>query len=97
MIKETAYKIILISGIVPATILLFFSFYGIFRFISDQFYSVQDFLFLLSYIFGICGFVGLFRALIFKTKPILTILLLTLGLVGMSIIGGWIFGYGHLQ
>lgn len=96
MIKEIIYKIILVSGLAPASILLCFSFYGIFKLLSDQLYSTQVFLDLFAMILGIFGFVGLVRALMLKNKPTLTILLLILGLVGISMIGGvdfWIWTF----
>lgn len=89
--KEVVYFIIVFSGIVPATILFGFSFYFIFRFITDQIYQLSDFIGLFCVLMGMCGYVGLVRALIFKTKPLLTVLLLVLGLIGMSIVGGKTF------
>lgn len=90
--KEVVYIIIVFSGIVPATILFGLSFYIIFRFGTDHIYhQLSDFIGLFSVLMGMCGYVGLVRALIFKTKPLLTVLLLVLGLIGMSIVGGKTF------
>lgn len=90
--KEIIYRIILVSGIIPATLLLFFSIYAIFIFSITGITDDKGFLdLLLSPILGICGYIGLVRALVFKTKPLLTVLLLVLGLIGISIIGGKTF------
>ena len=92
--KEVVYFIIVFSGIVPATILFGFSFYIIFRFITDQIYQLSDFIGLFCVLMGMCGYIGLIRALFFKTKPLLTVLLLVLGLIGVSLIGGKSFWAG---
>lgn len=85
MIKDLIYKMILFTGILPASILLFFSLIGFATIIIDNILDGRNIIILISIIFGIVGYVGLITSMIFPRKALLNFILLLLGLIGFSI------------
>lgn len=85
MLKEVTYKIILITGLFPATLLLFFSFLGLANILSSNQLYQKDIIILTSILLGMAGYVGLITSLALPKKTLLNFLLLLLGLIGFSI------------
>lgn len=85
MNKEMIYNIILITGLIPATILLSFSFLGLANIISSNVLYKRDIIILTSIISGMAGYAGIITSLVIPKKAILNCLLLSFGLIGFSI------------
>lgn len=85
MLKELTYKIIIITGLLPASILLVFSFMGLSNILSSNHLIGEDIILLFSIIVGIAGYIGLVTSLVIPKKTMLNFLLLLLGLIGFSI------------
>ncbi|MEN9972008.1 MAG: hypothetical protein RIS20_355 [Bacteroidota bacterium] len=98
MLKELTYKIILITGLLLATFLLFFSFSGLANIMSSNHLFQKDIIIFTSILLGIAGYVGLITSLLLPKKTLINFLLLLLGLIGFSIflsyeggLRGWIW------
>ena len=85
--KQILYYLFLISGLVPATVLLFLSLYSLMNLLGDFELTFEYTLILLSLILGISGYVGLVRLLINPAykSDLITILLLLSGFLGTII------------
>src|SRR5690606_4307188 len=81
--NQIVRNIILISGIIPATFLFFLSIFWLFQFMTDIFYDWKTFLLILCFLFGILGYLGLWRNLILSKNRIkLNSYLLGFGIIG---------------
>ncbi|MES2587807.1 MAG: hypothetical protein V4622_02435 [Bacteroidota bacterium] len=85
MNKDIIYKLTIISGLIPATILLLLTIIGISNIFSFHEIRFKEFIVFTSMILGIVGYVGLLTSLIFNNKTILNLILLLLGLIGFVI------------
>jgi hypothetical protein len=85
MLKELTYKIILVTGLFPATFLLFFSFFGLANITSSNHLFQKDIIILTSILLGIVGYIGLITSLTLPKKTLINFLLLFMGLIGFSI------------
>ncbi len=98
MLKELTYKTLLITGLLPATFLLFFSLLALFNILNLDYLNQKHTLFLLSILLGTSGYIGLLTSLIYPKKTLLNFIFLLLGLIGFSIflshdggMRGWIW------
>ena len=82
--KATLYYLFLLSGLIPSTILLFLTLSILPSLLIGFQFQKEELLVLLSCLLGICGFIGLIRLISRKTmkRYILTIILLSLGIIG---------------
>ena len=78
--------ILLISGIVPATFMFFQTLMMLFLFISDTDFSLIDILIMISFLFGLCGYIGLLITLkgLNKTNHLKKLIFIGLGLIGFT-------------
>ena len=78
--------ILLISGIVPATFMFFQTLMMLFLFISDTDFSLIDILIMISFLFGLCGYIGLLITLkgLHNTNHLKKLILIGLGLIGFT-------------
>lgn len=84
MYQQIIRNIILISGIVPGTILFFLSVFWLSQY--NILYSLESFFLILSIAFGIAGYFGLWRNLVqSKNRVKLNSYLLGLGIIGCLI------------
>ncbi len=96
MIKDLIYKIILLVGLVPATLMLCFSILGLCTIVTSDYIYLKEIILLFSIIFGILGYTGLLTSLLIPEKAKLNFCFLLLGLIGFSVflsyesgISGW--------
>lgn len=61
-------NIVLVSGIVPATVLFFLSVWVVFSIVTDGFYDWQRFRLVVCLLSGIAGYAGLWSSLMFPGK-----------------------------
>ena len=92
--KSALKNLLIISALIPATVLLGLTYFFLPGFIMKITFSVEEVLILISMIFGIFGFLGLTLSLIpkFEKEYQMKVILLTLGVIGalvfMTITGG---------
>jgi len=78
-------KTILGIALIPATLLLSFSFAGMSIILSGDEISTDELVIIFSMISGIAGYIGLLTALIIPQKAKLNLVLLLIGLLGFSL------------
>ena len=85
-LKKKILYILLISGLVPATYLFGITLLYLYLFITDTKLALSDLLIILSFILGICGYIGLVMILkgLHKTNQIRKSIFIILGLIGFT-------------
>ncbi len=96
MSKELIYKLLLFTGLIPASILVCFSFLGLYNVITLNVLNFRNIITLTSLSLGIIGFIGLNTSFVVPKKAKLNFILLLLGIIGFSMflsfeggIAGW--------
>lgn len=85
MIKEYLYKAILGIALIPATLLLSYSFAGLAIIFERDELNNKELIIIFSMISGIAGYIGLLTSLIIPKKAKLNFVLLLIGLLGFSL------------
>ena len=82
----TLYKLILVAGIVPASVLAFIGIISLNYLVVMMFQSLDMFIVSLSLLLLLTGYVGLWRSLITETKSLINTILTFAGILGYFII-----------